>query len=253
MLEYWQPSRIVSLSSIAHCGASECGIDFENINNPNAYGPCLRYELNKRLAEKEVYVSSVYPSIVKTEIFPEEGTGAIALLYFVTSPEIIEKKLRRKYIASVGKLGPEKSKTDENLALKLLEYSLSLEEIHAVQANPVYSKKCKHLKSPKFVVDLYQSRDFARGIHNINLLPYIPTNLSRKAYNGSRISTLKCSVNPTKEEYSLISGVSHILPKSHDTEKTFQQSNIIIKDDKGDLELMQEIKELRFRWTNKAT
>ncbi|RHZ89865.1 hypothetical protein Glove_9g263 [Diversispora epigaea] len=160
-IEASAPSRIVNLSSMAHSRAPKCGIDFENINNPDTYSPFTRYgqsklanilfslELNKRLADKEVYVNSVHPGIVRTEltrnlkdsmglivkpiemvlglfmISAEEG--AITSLYCATSPEIIEKNLRGQYFVPAGKLSkPEKLGTDENLALKLWKYSEEL-------------------------------------------------------------------------------------------------------------------------------
>ncbi|RHZ70144.1 hypothetical protein Glove_275g107 [Diversispora epigaea] len=160
-IEASAPSRIINLSSMAHGLVPKCGIDFENINNPNAYSPLSRYsqsklanilfslELNKRLADKEVYVNSVHPGLVRTELFrnlkdsmgflakpinimvglfmtPAEE-GAIASLYCATSPEIIEKSLRGKYFLPGCKLSkPGKSGIDEILALKLWEYSEEL-------------------------------------------------------------------------------------------------------------------------------
>ncbi|CAG8484129.1 3620_t:CDS:2 [Diversispora eburnea] len=160
-IEASAPSRIVNLTSLAHNRAPKCGIDFENLNNPNAYGSFSRYgqsklanilfslELNKRLADKEVYVNSVHPGVVKTDLYrnlkdsmgflakPIEmitglimissEEGAMTSLYCATSPEIIEKNLRGKYFVPNGKLSnPEKSGTDEDLALKLWKYSEEL-------------------------------------------------------------------------------------------------------------------------------
>ncbi|RHZ71731.1 hypothetical protein Glove_255g7 [Diversispora epigaea] len=157
-IEASAPSRIVNVCSDAYYYAPECGIDFENINNPDACSTYSRYcqsklanilfslELNKRLADKEVYVNSVHPGIVKTEIqrnlkdfkgymvkiivglfVTSAEKGAATSLYCATSPEIIEKNLRGKYFEPVGKLViPKKSGTDENLALKLWKYSEEL-------------------------------------------------------------------------------------------------------------------------------
>ncbi|CAG8453922.1 10932_t:CDS:2 [Diversispora eburnea] len=160
-IEASAPSRIVNLTSMAHKISPKCGIDFENINNPIAYTSLSRYsqsklanilfslELNKRLTDKEVYVNSVHPGLVKTELFrnlkdsmglmakpinlivglfmtPVEE-GAVTSLYCATSPEIIEKNLRGKYFVPLGKLSkPGKLGTDEKLALKLWEYSEEL-------------------------------------------------------------------------------------------------------------------------------
>ncbi|CAG8474389.1 9417_t:CDS:2 [Diversispora eburnea] len=117
------PSRIVNITS----HVPKCGIDFEDINNPNAYNTYSRYcqsklanilfslELNKRLADKEVYVNSVHPEIFRnlkdstgfmvkliTRLFvtPVEN-GAMTSLYCATSPEIFEKNLRGKYFEPV--------------------------------------------------------------------------------------------------------------------------------------------------------
>ncbi|CAG8442231.1 16256_t:CDS:2, partial [Acaulospora colombiana] len=142
-----------------HYYAPTCGIDFENLNNPNAYSPLERYcqsklanilfslELNKRLSDKEVYVNSVHPGIVNTELlrgveenygfwvkpltrsvsnifFTSPENGALTQLYCATSPEIVEKNLRGLYFVPYAKLEePSEKSKDEELARKLWEYS----------------------------------------------------------------------------------------------------------------------------------
>ncbi|RHZ84302.1 hypothetical protein Glove_83g30 [Diversispora epigaea] len=149
-IEASAPSRIINLSSMAHGLVPKCGIDFENINNPNAYSPLSRYsqsklanilfslELNKRLADKEVYVNSVHPGLVRTELFRnlKDSMGFLAKpinimvgLFRTTAEEgaISGNYLRGKYFVPGIKLSkPGKSGTDEILALKLWEYSEEL-------------------------------------------------------------------------------------------------------------------------------
>ncbi|CAG8737224.1 18521_t:CDS:2, partial [Acaulospora morrowiae] len=158
-IESSAPSRIVNVSSKAHLRTPDCGIDFENLNNPEAHGPVSRYaqsklanilfslELNKRLAGKEVYVNSVHPGSINTELYrsvdkvwgvwtkpivglaklllfisPEDG--ALTQLYCATSPEIVEKNLRAKYFVPYAQLEePSAQAKDEELARKLWEFS----------------------------------------------------------------------------------------------------------------------------------
>jgi len=132
LLEQNQPSRIVNLSSGLHSFASSIGIDFENINNAETYSEWGAYsqsklanilfsvELDKRLQEKKIYVNSIDPGFVETDLprtvysdwnwfnrwlfsiatklfaKPPE-TGALNQLYAATSPEI-EKKILEENI-----------------------------------------------------------------------------------------------------------------------------------------------------------
>ncbi|CAG8656513.1 16544_t:CDS:2, partial [Acaulospora colombiana] len=149
----------LNISSHGHKFTPTCGIDFDNLNDPNAYLSLARYgqsklanilfslELNKRLSDKEVYVNSVHPGSVNTELIrglegswgswikpfylvisklflltPDEG--ALTQLYCASSPEILEKNLRGMYFVPCAKLAePSKQAKDEELARKLWEYS----------------------------------------------------------------------------------------------------------------------------------
>jgi len=134
-IESSAPSRIVNVSSEAHRAAPAAGIEFDKINQKDAQSAFQRYavsklsnilysnSLAKRLEDKDVYVNSIHPGVVSTELSrglvevygiiakiafkvinvfaksPEDG--ALTQLYAATSPEIIEKKLSRKIFCTV--------------------------------------------------------------------------------------------------------------------------------------------------------
>ncbi|RGB30507.1 hypothetical protein C1646_627865 [Rhizophagus diaphanus] len=167
-IEASAPSRIVNVSSYAHFNAPAAGIEFDKINQENAQSTFQRYavsklanilysnSLAKRLEGKEVYVNSIHPGFVKTELgrgiidtygiaakfffsfaslfakSPEDG--ALTQLYAATSPEIIEKNYRGMYFVPSGEIGKrsEESQNDE-LAEKLWKYTEDLvnEKLHS--------------------------------------------------------------------------------------------------------------------------
>ncbi|CAG8742171.1 37641_t:CDS:2 [Gigaspora margarita] len=155
------PSRIVNVSSMAYTGAPPAGIEFEKLNDPNAYTSFQRYsqsklanilftiELNKRLSGTNVYCNSLHPGVIKTEItrgvvanwgtwlnpiisimslfFLSPDDGALTQLYCATSPEIEEKNLRGKYFVPFGEvIEPIAQGKDEELAKKLWDFSENL-------------------------------------------------------------------------------------------------------------------------------
>ncbi|CAG8740447.1 34104_t:CDS:2, partial [Racocetra persica] len=144
------PSRIVNVSSLVHDRAK--GIDFDKLNDPNAYTPFERYyqsklanvlfttELDKKLAGTNVYCvikTDLYGSFVSSlgswtkplvsigrhfMLTPDDG--ALTQLYCATSPEIEEKNYRGKYFVPFGELGkPSAPAKDEELAKKLWDFS----------------------------------------------------------------------------------------------------------------------------------
>ncbi|CAG8644871.1 16207_t:CDS:2 [Cetraspora pellucida] len=150
------PSRIVNVSSLAHDRAK--GIDFDKLNDPNAYTPFERYyqaklanilfttELAKRLAETNVYCNTLHPGVIKTDLYGSfvssfgswikplvsigtffmltPNDGALTQLYCATSPEIEEKNYRGKYFIPFGELGQTNAPAkDEELAKTLWNFS----------------------------------------------------------------------------------------------------------------------------------
>jgi NAD(P)-dependent dehydrogenase (short-subunit alcohol dehydrogenase family) len=159
-LEKAAPSRVVNLSSIAHISHPKGGIDFENINNPDAMNNATRYGqsklanmlfsagLDKRYGDK-IYVNSVHPGFVHTELIrgvkqsssilgamgsfvssiialtPKQG--ALTSLYCATSPDIVAKNLKNKYFIPIAQLDtPRPIGQDLSLADKLWEFTEKL-------------------------------------------------------------------------------------------------------------------------------
>ncbi|RIA88682.1 hypothetical protein C1645_825970, partial [Glomus cerebriforme] len=158
-IEASAPSRIVNVSSLAHTRID--GIDFDKINQKDAQSPFQRYSVSKlanilfsnalakRLEDKQVYVNSIHPGFVDTELSrgvienygiiakigfkiinvfaksPENG--ALTQLYAATSPEIIEKNYRGKYFVPYGELeNPTEAAQNDELAEKLWKYTEDL-------------------------------------------------------------------------------------------------------------------------------
>ncbi|CAI2163422.1 15681_t:CDS:2 [Funneliformis geosporum] len=79
-IEASAPSRIVNVSSLAHNHAPAAGIEFDKINQEGAQSSWEHYgisklanilfteSLSKRLEGKEVYVNSIHPGFVHTEL-----------------------------------------------------------------------------------------------------------------------------------------------------------------------------------------
>ncbi|RKO89694.1 hypothetical protein BDK51DRAFT_25331, partial [Blyttiomyces helicus] len=166
-LERSAPSRIVNLSSMAHKRAPPGGILFDSINDPKAMNDWGRYgqsktsnilfsrALDKRYGAKGIYVNSVHPGFVDSELSrgmkqsfsgwllspviwlahatlaipPSEG--ALTSLYLATSPDIETNDVRAKYFVPIASertdLSSEVSK-DETLAEKLWAFSEKLVE-----------------------------------------------------------------------------------------------------------------------------
>lgn len=159
VIEKSAPSRIVFVSSDAHRSVSE--IPFDKLNNIEAYSPFKAYaiskaanilcsnEISRRLERKgvtNVYVNSLHPGVVSTEItrniswfikpfgvavFKLFGyspdKGALTTLYAATSPEVEKKDYRGKYFVPQGKLADTTALVQkEQLAKDLWEFTESL-------------------------------------------------------------------------------------------------------------------------------
>ena len=73
-------ARIVMLSSCAHFGAPEAGIEFDNLDGAKSYAPWAAYgqsklanglfaaELSRRLADDGVTANSLHPGVIKTNL-----------------------------------------------------------------------------------------------------------------------------------------------------------------------------------------
>jgi len=155
-IEASAPSRILNVTSMAHQSAGT--INFEHINEENAAYNFGRYAqsklanilftnaLNKRLEGKQVYVNSVHPGFVNTElsrgaidswgvwgkvifkvanVFAKNpDNGALTQLYVATSPEIEQENYRARYFVPYAKLSTSsKVSTDEELAEKLWKFT----------------------------------------------------------------------------------------------------------------------------------
>ncbi|KAJ3094539.1 hypothetical protein HDU97_007954 [Phlyctochytrium planicorne] len=150
--------RIVNLSSSAHPFAAKNGIDFENLNKPESYSPFGNYgqsklanilftrELQKLLDSKNItniYVNSIHPGVVKTNIqkgasmipdallpwlpylgFTNPTFGSLTQLYCATSPEIVAKNYKAQYFIPTAKLSePNAFGKSAELAEKLWKWS----------------------------------------------------------------------------------------------------------------------------------
>ncbi|EQC32470.1 hypothetical protein SDRG_09797 [Saprolegnia diclina VS20] len=157
LLEAAPVAKIVCVSSALHQLAPTMGIDFDHINDEAVYGMHAAYgqsklamilfarELHKRLRARgvnHVYVTSLHPGVVQTEIARElpwivqkalwlfqrnADDGAKTQLYCATSPEIEKKDLSGLYFTAIAKL---KETTtlgqDMDLAAKLWTFTEEL-------------------------------------------------------------------------------------------------------------------------------
>ncbi|CAG8614025.1 631_t:CDS:2 [Paraglomus occultum] len=162
-LEKSAPSRIVVVSrynveDLAHrVFAPRKGIDFENINAKNLsiwtrYGQSklanvlFANELDRRVKDKKIYVNSLHPGVVKSNLMQglklswgswvaaytaiqnlfslSTEDGALTQLYVATSPDIEINNFRGRHFMPIAKLGAMSAKAmDENLAKELWDYS----------------------------------------------------------------------------------------------------------------------------------
>ncbi|GJJ74807.1 hypothetical protein EMPS_07165 [Entomortierella parvispora] len=161
-----QPARIVVLSSAAHdLMAPKDGINFDFLDIEGKTTPMNRYgrsklanvlfanALARRLADTEVYVNSLHPGAVSTELnrtaaatnsmgsvytFVSEKIlipymamspkrGALTQLYLATSPEVENKDIRGRYFIPIAnEIQPSRFGTNKELQDKLWEYSEKL-------------------------------------------------------------------------------------------------------------------------------
>ncbi|CAG8800519.1 10787_t:CDS:2, partial [Racocetra persica] len=87
-----QPARIVNLSSHAHQLVPEGGIEFEKLNDPNAFDSMPHMSKRNDVSAPETFLSTTISA----------DDGAITTLYCATSPEIEEKNYRGKYFEPFG-------------------------------------------------------------------------------------------------------------------------------------------------------
>lgn len=152
VLEASQPSRIVILSSLSHTQVD--GIRYDDLNDTEKYVPMSRYgetklanlhfakELQERLMAKalkngkecQIYVNSVHPGVVYTELgrdFPKAYhiiapylmispyKGALTQLYAAAATQIETNGIRNKYFVPFCSIAPPtKYATDKELSLK---------------------------------------------------------------------------------------------------------------------------------------
>ncbi|KAI8803535.1 hypothetical protein BJ742DRAFT_777143 [Cladochytrium replicatum] len=172
LIEQSAPSRIVNVTSSVHHLTPSGGILFDRLNDPDASTPLTRYgqsklanilftkSLAEKLAGKQVWVNSVHPGSVKTDVlrgpsqlldrknswlsvlnaplkalagflvwmlYMETGDGALTQVYAATSPEIEEKDYRGQYFVPFGKLAkPSRLSEDKELRDRLWELSEQL-------------------------------------------------------------------------------------------------------------------------------
>jgi len=163
VIEKSAPSRIVNLSSLAHSFAPKTGVRFDQINDEQVYDPWTNYgqsklcnilfsnELNRRLGDdKQVYVNSVHPGYVNTElqrnmkeiygsvigaigsavsgvVAKSPANGSLTTLYVATSPDIEANNIRGQYFVPTAKQSQASGKArNAELAKKLWEFSEAL-------------------------------------------------------------------------------------------------------------------------------
>jgi len=158
-----QPSRIVVLSSLAHdIMAPKDGINFDLLDKKgdttpmNCYGRSklanvlFSNALARRLVNTEVYVNSLHPGAVATELNRNAVStnsmgsaytylteylllplvamtpkrGALTQLYLATSPEVVNKNIRGSYFVPIAnEIQPNPLGKDAELQEKLWAYS----------------------------------------------------------------------------------------------------------------------------------
>jgi NAD(P)-dependent dehydrogenase (short-subunit alcohol dehydrogenase family) len=155
--------RIVNLSSMAHLWAPKDGIMFDKINDEKAMSPRDRYgqsklanllfsrELNSRYGDR-IYINSVHPGVVNTDLFRRFSDtygalyyliypfwklstcfllsptqGALNSLYCATSTDIVEQNIKGKYFIPFAKIEKESELAqNDQLAKKLWEFTENL-------------------------------------------------------------------------------------------------------------------------------
>lgn len=154
-MEASQPSRVVVVSSLSHIfDAPANGIHYDELNNAETYSPSYRYgetklanlhfakELQERLLVKamkdgkecKIYVNSVHPGVVYTEIgrnlpslfhmvapylLISSYKGALTQLYAATAEKIETDVLQNKYFVPFCTLAePSPNAQNKELALK---------------------------------------------------------------------------------------------------------------------------------------
>jgi len=149
------PSRVVFTSSTAHQWTQSGGIPFDTLNDPEKYSPIRNYGTSKlanvldaktfaeQLKDKNVFVNSLHPGVVRTEIgrhtrnsFGAIGSavqtviekviaitpekGAMTTLYVATSEDIEKEKITGEYFVPYGKKDPGSTfARDDDLRKKL--------------------------------------------------------------------------------------------------------------------------------------
>lgn len=162
IIEQSQPSRIVFLSSMGHTVAYPEGVIFDHINDPAYYTPLSAYGqsklcnilfssyLSSKLEGKQVYVNSVHPGWVATELkrnvsstwgsfanllisfgesilalTPEKG--ALTTLYVATSQDIENLNCRGQFFVPIAKKSTANSKgVDVELQKKLWDFTFKV-------------------------------------------------------------------------------------------------------------------------------
>ncbi|KAG1457017.1 hypothetical protein G6F46_007152 [Rhizopus delemar] len=172
LLEKSAPSRIVTVSSLAHRMLYR-EFSLKDINDPDKYNEVALYaiskisnilftrELSKRLESKgvtKVYANCNHPGIVRTQLFRHVYSigsimdrirdffsisaedGALTQLYLATSPEIEEKNIKGQYYVPLGAPSTPKgiAASDEHL-LELWDFTENLikEKIPDYEGAPV--------------------------------------------------------------------------------------------------------------------
>ena len=168
LIEKSAPSRIVIVSSTGHYGGD---IDFDDMGyEKGGYSIMRAYrrsklanvlftrELAKRLAGKDVTVTSLHPGAVATNIWagapgwaapilgiakslfmisPEESAARV--VYLATSPDVVGKS--GAYFDANKERAPAKLAQDEGLARKLWDESVRMTGLPAPEAKPAAASK----------------------------------------------------------------------------------------------------------------
>ncbi|KAF9429866.1 hypothetical protein BGZ76_001086 [Entomortierella beljakovae] len=157
-----QPSRVVIVTSNYHGLSDSSRFDLETLNTERNIGTFTRYgrsklanilfasALARRLENEQVYVNSVHPGFVKTELTRYAGDvyghgpmaafnafrdlvamkpmhACLTQLYLATSPEVESKNIRGKYyIPIANQILPTKFAQDEEAQEELMRFSEKL-------------------------------------------------------------------------------------------------------------------------------